>query len=239
MKAFVCGDTHGDNDIKKLTSKQWPEGKNLTKDDLLIILGDTGINWSSDVSNSQDIYLKKWLDNKPWTTCFIDGNHENFDRLYSIDIQSKWGGNVRQVSDSIYHFQRGNIFTFGDISVFVMGGGYSFDKNTRVYRQSWWPEEMPNYADYQRAQKNIDNHGRKIDYILTHTCSNRMFELLNSRFGMVYKDNTEEKPLRDYFDKLEEYLNFKQWHFGHFHLDYNYNAKYFCHYNIQPYLLEG
>ena len=44
-RIFVTGDTHGDYDWHKLTSKSFPEQKELTKDDYVIIVGDFGGVW--------------------------------------------------------------------------------------------------------------------------------------------------------------------------------------------------
>ncbi len=41
----MCGDTHGDRDINKLNTTKWSLQKDLTKDDVLIILGDFGGLW--------------------------------------------------------------------------------------------------------------------------------------------------------------------------------------------------
>ena len=30
-----------------------------------------------------------WLDGKVFTTLFVDGNHENFDRLYAYPVEKK------------------------------------------------------------------------------------------------------------------------------------------------------
>lgn len=43
---FITGDTHGGIDIKKLSSRNFPKGKKLTKNDFLIITGDFGFVWS-------------------------------------------------------------------------------------------------------------------------------------------------------------------------------------------------
>ena len=37
---FVTGDTHGDYDIGKVSTRRWPLQKELSKEDYLIILGD-------------------------------------------------------------------------------------------------------------------------------------------------------------------------------------------------------
>ena len=47
----------------------------MNKDDYVIICGDFGY-W--DESKEQKYWLK-WLDGKPFTTLWVDGNHENYD----------------------------------------------------------------------------------------------------------------------------------------------------------------
>ena len=53
----------------------------------------------------------KWLSEKPWTTLFVDGNHENFDRLKNYPITEEWGGKVQKIYDKVYHLMRGEIYT--------------------------------------------------------------------------------------------------------------------------------
>lgn len=130
---YIFGDIHGEIEISKLNSKNFPESKTLTKNDYVIILGDFGLVW--DKSNEEKYWLK-WLDNKPFTTLFLDGNHENFDILYDYPIENFKGGKVHKISDSVYHLIRGEIFEINDKSIFVMGGAESYDKEYRVEGKS-------------------------------------------------------------------------------------------------------
>lgn len=67
---WVVGDTHGDYDFHKFTTKEFPEQKQLTKNDFVIVCGDFGAVWDRGAS---DKYLQNWYDEKPWTTLFVDG----------------------------------------------------------------------------------------------------------------------------------------------------------------------
>ena len=92
---YITGDTHIPVDIQKLATKRFPEQKEMTKNDYVIICGDFGGVW--DDSNEEKYWIK-WLKNKNFTTLFIDGNHENFDMLYSLPIVDFCGGNAHIVS---------------------------------------------------------------------------------------------------------------------------------------------
>lgn len=81
---YVTGDTHGDW-MSRLNTDAFPEQKTMTKDDYVLILGDFGY-WHDTKSER---YNLKWLANKPFTTLFVSGNHENYDRLQELDITIK------------------------------------------------------------------------------------------------------------------------------------------------------
>ena len=87
---WITGDIHGEIDVSKLNSRNWPEGKSLTKDDYLIVLGDFGFLWV-DEPDKQEKWWINWLTNKSWTTLFIDGNHENHNRLKQLEVINKFG----------------------------------------------------------------------------------------------------------------------------------------------------
>lgn len=90
---LITGDIHGSHDISKLDNTQNPIFKKLTKEDYLIICGDFGLVWYNDMA---DTLWRTWLDEKPFTTLFVDGNHENFDLLYEFPEEEWHGGRVHK-----------------------------------------------------------------------------------------------------------------------------------------------
>lgn len=91
MAIYITGDTHGDIDIFKLNKKEFKIQNHLTKSDYVIICGDFGLVF--DLYESQrERDLLKWLNDRPWTTLFVDGNHENFNRLNTDYIVSNCFG---------------------------------------------------------------------------------------------------------------------------------------------------
>lgn len=209
-KCFVTGDTHGDIDIHKTSNKRWPESKLLTKDDYLIITGDSGIVWDGDRS---DRYIQKYWLEKPYTVLFVDGNHENHDLLDSLPVEVWNGGKIHRIAPGIIHLMRGQVFTIDGSSIFTFGGAKSTDKQYRKEGKSWWAREMPSKDEYEEGLKNLAAHDFKVDYVITHDCDSSLLPVL----GGDYVSN----ELTDYFKSLlfDYHLDFSKWYFGHHHVD--------------------
>ncbi len=238
---FITGDCHGD--WKRFSKARFPEQKKMNRDDYVIITGDFGL-WTDD---EQERWCLDELSNRSFTTLFIDGNHENFDRLYSdefeeIDFQ---GGRAHKIRDNIYHLERGYVFDVDGRAIFAFGGAPSHDvqdgildpadfdnmedfkKKYRDYRDlglmfrvkgwSWWPEEMPSEEEMERGLKNLEEHGNRVDFVVTHCPPSSILPMC-----------TTEGPneLTDYFDKVAERIEFRKWYFGHYHQDRAISDKY-------------
>lgn len=217
---FVTGDTHIPIDISKLNTDNFPEQKNLSKNDYVIIAGDFGGVWNN---SKEDSHWQKWLDKKPFTTLFVDGNHENFDLLNSHQVKEWNGGKVHFIKDNVIHLMRGQVFNVDSVKIFTFGGAESIDKLRRIEGKSWWKEEMPNHAEYEEGFDNLEKHKWQVDYIITHECSMKTFiEMNNYTFGLK---SFYSEALRKYFDIIEEKVEFKHWYFGHYHDDINVDRK--------------
>ena len=99
---------------------------------------------------------------------WIDGNHENFDLLKSIQITKKFGGEVQEISTGIYHLNRGQVLAIDGLKFFVMGGAESHDKQYRTEHNSWWKEEMPSEEEMEKAIHALEENNWTVDYVLTH-----------------------------------------------------------------------
>jgi len=233
---FICGDTHGQIDIEKLTGELWPEGKGLTKEDYLIVVGDFGMIWY-EPGTEHEIFLRRFYGDKPWTTLFIDGNHENFDRLFSDEFQEidMFGDKVKRISDSIFYLQRGRVYKIDGKTFFTFGGGESIDKNTRTPYLSWWPQEIPTYTEMDLGISNLEEVNNEVDIIVTHTCPNDAFLHLARTYDLGYKTDAE-RSLRTFLSWVEKNVKFKEWHFGHFHCTLKF-GKYYAHYDSKPIMI--
>ena len=216
---YITGDTHIPYDIEKLNSKNFKEGNCLTKDDYVIIAGDFGGVWFGE---QKDSWLLNWLNNKPFTTLIVDGNHENFDLLNNYPEMNWKNGKVHKIRKSILHLKRGQVFEIDGNKIFTMGGATSIDKFSRKENVSWWKEELPSYKEIDEALNNLEKNNFEVDYIITHTCSRRL------RMQMGYY---EVDVLNNFFDYLEDEIKYKHWYFGHHHIDHKFNEKQTCLFN--------
>lgn len=165
-RLFITGDTHGMNDIRKLTNENFPIQEELDKSDVLCIAGDAAICWTGGNTDKQ---LQKWYEDKPFTTLVIDGSHEGHELLSKLPIIKKFKGKVRKVSDSVFYAIRGEIYTINGKKILTLGGAESTDKQYRVEGYSWWKDEEITVKDFTRAINNLEKENFKVDYFITHT----------------------------------------------------------------------
>ena len=170
---YLTGDTHAK--FNRFTTDNFPEQKNLTKDDYVIICGDFGGVWNYLGETNEEKYWLDWLNKKPFTTLFVDGNHENFERLNKYPRMKYHGGMVHRIRDSVLHLMRGYVFDFDGKKFFTFGGAKSHDiqdgildpkdyptlselvkvynirtrfgEMLRIKGISWWKEELPTKAE--------------------------------------------------------------------------------------------
>ena len=221
---YVTGDIHGNIDIRKLNADRFPQQKEMTKEDYVIICGDFGLVWDG---SNEEKYWRKWLSEKNFTTLFIDGNHENFPLLRSFPTSEKFGGVVREVAPSVFHLERGQVLTIDGNTFFTMGGAASHDKEWRTEGVSWWREEVPSIEEMQRGFNALGKIGWKVDYVLTHTVPKDLRPLLG--WGAVC--DREADPTESYLNNIYSGLDFKRWYFGHYHIDRQINSQFIALYN--------
>ncbi len=222
MGVFVTGDIHGWLDIGKLTPDRWPQGTKLKKGDILMICGDFGLVWNNPITLEEKFFID-WLDNRPWTTVFVDGNHENYDLLDSFPTTTWHGGKVAYLpgTRSVIHLLRGQVYEMGSYGRwFCMGGASSHDIKSRVPGVSWWPRELPGKFEYDEAWANLERVNFSVDYVFTHEVPRNL-----RRFAMArHYDASREKDdeLSAFLQKVDDRLDksrLKMWYAGHYHDD--------------------
>lgn len=238
---FVTGDIHG-NARDRFNSNRFPEQLGLTKNDYLIICGDFGLIWDTEESEREKKELE-WLEGRSFTTLFIDGNHENFDRLEKFEEKIWNNGKVHEIRPGVLHLTRGQVFEIDGKSVFTFGGARSQDisdgilesgdprikswsrdpyKYFRIRNVSWWEREMPSREEMDEGLENLKKYGGKVDFIITHDMpSDKLVEYSMRMYGRKY--NTDE--LTDYLKGIETNVDYEYWFCGHHHDDYNLDNK--------------
>lgn len=239
---YLTGDIHGQLD--RFGDNIFPEQKQMTRNDFVIVLGDCGLIWHphGDRKERDRLYT---LSQMPFTLLFIDGNHECFDRLYSDEFITAdfYGGKAQMISENVIHLLRGEIYTLEEKKFFCFGGAKSHDisdgileyddkriydwikenKEFRINHISWYKEELPSAEEMEYGLRNLEKHHYKIDYILTHSPSDYHLPY----FG----DNMESDILTEYLAKIENLSYYKEWYFGHMHKNIQLDNKTYCLYD--------
>lgn len=233
---YVTGDIHGDP--SRFSTDCFPEQKEMTKDDFVIILGDFGLVWNNEETKGEKYWLD-WLNNKSFTTVFIDGNHDNHPRLNTAYEEVDFhGGRAHKLRDSVYHLMRGYVFELCEKKIFAFGGASSHDiqdgildpkdyvdkedfrrvynlwnKQNKMFRVrgiSWWDEELPSEEEMQRGIHSLEQCGNEVDFVISHCCPQQIAALFSQG---LYKPDI----LTNYFDSIMDNNKFTRWFFGHYH----------------------
>ncbi len=167
--------------------------------DLLIILGDLGINFEKTNENRR---FTRYFESLKVNIAFIDGNHENFEYINSFPEDNCYGGKVQRISETIVHLKRGNVYEIDGFSFFVMGGCKSSSKWKEM--SLWYPGEEPGADEIAFAYENLKKYNNKVDYILTHKYSAEYDETSGEAFGKLMK-------------YIDEKVKFRHWYSGHWH----------------------
>lgn len=227
---YITGDTHGSiEDTKKITELRRKHV--LTPDDYIIICGDFGFAWDMPVltrrqkeegETYESVYGSEWYriesSEEKWhldwfeknISCpalFIDGNHENFDRLNRYPVESWHGGKVQFIRPNVIHLMRGQTYDIGGLEVFAFGGAPSHDRAYRKEHVSWWAEEMPSEREIEEGRQNL-NHP---DLVITHFLPESIDPFKNHTVFGSFLDEVYEN-------------GFKRWFCGHYHVDKKYKG---------------
>lgn len=231
MSIYITGDVHGL--AERLEPGLYPELDALSKEDFLIICGDFGFVWNGGEAEQEEL---DWLEDRPFTTLFVDGNHENFDLLKEYPAIPWHGGHVRTIRPSVLHLLRGETYELEGLRFFTLGGASSHDVSDgilerddpnfrwryrtlyrqnalfRVNHESWWKEELPDQEDYRRARDNLERASWQVDYIITHCAPTSIQDKLGK--GAYKADH-----LTGFLEEVAQRCRFQHWFFGHYHMD--------------------
>ena len=207
----VTGDTH--RDFKLVAA--FCDKVHSTTDDILIVLGDAGINY---FGGEKDHALKRLLADLPITLFCIHGNHEQ--RPETLDYaETVWHGGVAYWEPSFPNLlfaKDGEVYDLNGKRCIAIGGAYSVDKPVRlVSGWRWWPDEQPSPEIRERVEARLDKEGWRVDVVLSHTCPLKYEprEVFISGVSQAGVDKSTEQWL----DAIEDRLDYDRWFCGHFH----------------------
>lgn len=220
---YLFGDTHGMVDIEKV----FLIDESYKQNDFIVICGDFGVLWSDKIDSNESILMKEFA-KLPCTLLFIDGNHENFNRLAKLPKRKKFGGIVGEyIKDKCYHLRRGEIYQIAGRNIFTMGGAKSIDKDCREPNISWWEAENITDSQMKYALQNLARFRDKIDIVITHTCPKCFLPHIDKHLGLDFK--IEDKNCV-WLEILAQKIALNQsgkieWFFGHWHSDFDFKVE--------------
>ena len=214
---YLTGDTHADFRDLLFKSVLYE----FTEKDLLIILGDVGINFWG---NERDDMSKHFLSAVKCTVLCIHGNHEM--RPTSPAIAHKyrkiaWMGDYAYVEDDfpkLIMADEGARYHINGRDFLVIGGAYSVDKPYRLKMGfGWFPDEQLSDEEKDMIRQKVAEHGNREDIILAHTCpyNNRPIECFMPGLDQSTVDESMELFLQEIVDSAE----YNALYCGHWHTD--------------------
>lgn len=203
---FITGDTH----------REFYRLHDIEKNNMLIILGDAGINYYLD---ERDDKLKEQLNSYNIKLFCVQGNHEerpeNISTYKEIDM---FGGKVfiEEEYPNLIFAKNGELYDIDNKKVLVIGGAYSVDKNYRIiYGYPWFKDEQLS----KEEMNNILNKykGQHIDIVLSHTCPLKYEP--TEVFMKCIDQSDVDKSMEKFLDRVEESINYDKWYCGHYHTE--------------------
>ena len=213
---YVTGDMHGFEN--RLYDRQW---RKLKAGDILIVCGDFGYIWNGGKFETEAV---DYLGSRKFTVAFIDGTHENFDKINACRTTYWKGGMVHRIQGNLLHLMRGQIFNIDGNSIFTFGGGESNDRDIRAEQGLYWREEMPSAKEMAEGAKRLDDVSCKVDYIITHEPPKLVKSAMLLREGSVDRIN----KLNGYIAEIGQGCEYKKWYFGSMHEDRAVTSKHTC-----------
>ena len=216
-RVLVTGDTHG----SFLQLKDSLARTEVTGKDLIIILGDVGVNFHNDF---RDDMAKENLAVIPAQFLLIRGNHEmrpTDPGLGGKYQEEEWFGGTTYAEEAYprFHFAKdGERFHINGRDFLVIGGAYSVDKFYRLrYGLGWFPDEQLSEEEMSGILEAVKEHGGKEDIILSHTCpyEDRPTDMFLPRIDQSKVDSRMEQFLQE----VKDSVSYNEWYCGHWHIN--------------------
>lgn len=223
MSIYLTGDTHGV--FRRI--ENWCNFTKTTKEDVLMILGDAGINYYGTFSD-YDEKKKRRLQELPITLFCVHGNHEQRPQNLPNYKLKEWNGGkvwVEENFPSLLFAKDGEIYDIAGQKTLVIGGAYSVDKYRRLMEYNlgfsrileWWSDEQPSKEVKKTVEKNLKKMQWNVDVVLSHTCPQKYIP--TETFLLGVNQETVDTSTEEWLDKIENKLSYQHWFCGHYHTE--------------------
>jgi 3-oxoacid CoA-transferase subunit A len=211
MMIYLTGDTHGEfGRVRDFCKKM-----GTTREDILIILGDAGINYFQGKRSEQ---LKEELDDISVTLFCIHGNHEQRPYAISTYEETEWHGGIVYAEENhpfILFAKDGEIYDFHGKKAIAIGGAYSVDKYYRLAMDyAWFENEQPSEEIKRYVEEQLDSCNWKVDYVLSHTAPLRYEPV---EVFLPIDQTRVDKSTEVWLGQIEKRLHYRRWYCGHYH----------------------
>ena len=212
MNVCLTGDTHGR--FERIAC--FCRDNHTTLGDVLIILGDAGVNYYLD---HRDEKLKQYIDPMPVTLLCIHGNHEaRPTAALGYEEAEHFGARVMVQPEhpNLLFALDGEVYELAGRSCIAIGGAYSIDKEYRLLRgAAWWPDEQPSAEIKRRVERALASRGWQVDVVLSHTTP-LSYEPTEAFLPFIDQSSVDTSTER-WLDEIERKLDYGRWYAGHFH----------------------
>lgn len=224
-KVYIMGDIHGStHPIKEFIRRN--QDKQFDNTDILILLGDSGLNYHLD---ERDWFFKRALCKLPFTYFVVRGNHEERPSICmqnnpdSWEISKFFGGSVFQekefpqikyandIPESYFIPKEDRAY----YSTLVFPGAYSVDKFYRLMNKWNWFENEQLSSEEMDWGKCIVKFREEWDLVLSHTCP--VIYEPTDLFLPTIDQSTVDKTMEKFLGEIEYSTNYKAWLWAHYH----------------------
>ena len=225
---YYTGDIHGEVlHIRDMVTKY-----EITDQDVIVILGDVGMNYSG--NNYGDQHRKKKLNKLGISVFCIHGNHEMRPETIPTYHEEKWQGGTVYVEDAypnLLFAKDGEVYDLDGQSTLVIGGAYSVDKWYRLRMDmNWFADEQPSGEIKSRVMQKLKNLNRKVDVVLSHTCPERYIPV--EAFLSGIDQSTVDNSTEEWLGQVEAQLEYGAWLCGHWHINKRIDKLQFLYHDV-------
>ena len=210
---YITGDTHG----SFYRVRDFCRSNNTTTDDVMVILGDAGINYWLDI---RDEILKIRISELPITLLCIHGNHEARPATIPTYMVKTFRCGVVYYEPeypNILFAIDGQSYQLGNKRCLVIGGAYSVDKDIRIASDMPWfnDEQLDERTKLHIANQIKNDMNNQVDVIMSHTCP---YKYVPTEMFLPSVDQSKvDTKMEKFLDEIEGITEYTQWFCGHYH----------------------